>query len=113
MAEADPEICRLCQAVLEDSGFTVDIVQSGIAAVIAARDRHPECIILDVQLADVPGLVAIDWLRSNPALRNTPIILLTNHQFDHAGSAAIQPLTALRKPISAGSIRQILATISK
>jgi CheY-like chemotaxis protein len=113
VAETDPETCRLCRMVLEDSGFSVDIVESGIAAVIAARERQPECIILDVQLPDVPGLVAIDWLRSNPALRNTPIILLTSQHVEHADTAAIQPLTALRKPISAGSIRQILATIGK
>jgi two-component system, OmpR family, response regulator len=113
VAEAEPEALQLCRDVLEKSGFVVDAVDSGIAAVIAARDQCPDLIFVDLQLRDVPGREAITWLRSNPALRSTPIIVLMMNTDDDLDQAAIQPGAALRKPVSPAAIQRTIREVLK
>ena len=55
VVEAEPATVRLCRYILESSGFVVDAVGSGIAAVVAAREKLPNVILIDLQLQDVPG----------------------------------------------------------
>ena len=108
VVEAEPETLRLCRDVLEGAGFVVDVVDSGIAAVVAAREERPDLILVDLQLRDVPGREAIGWLRSNPALRSTPIIVLTTNAREDAELAAIRPGASLRKPVSPATIRRAI-----
>jgi CheY-like chemotaxis protein len=67
---ADSETLQLCRDALESSGFVADAMDSGIAAVVAARASPPDLVLVDVQLRDVPGCEAIGWLRSNPSLQS-------------------------------------------
>ena len=108
LVEGDPTTQRLCREVLESSGFVVDVVDSGIAAVVAARAGLPDLILIDLQLRDVPGQEAIGWFRSNPALRSTPIIILATTAEDHADLAVPWPGAALWKPLSAVIIRRAI-----
>lgn len=113
VVEADPVTLRLCRDVLESAGFEVDAVDSGIAAVVATRAGLPDLILMDLQLRDVPGGEAIGWLRSNPALRSTPIIVLTTSAGDDADVAAAQPGASLRKPLSPVTIRRTIHEVFK
>jgi CheY-like chemotaxis protein len=113
VVEADPVTLRLCRDVLESSGFVVDAVDSGIGAVVAAREGLPDLIFLDLQLRDVPGGEAIGWLRSNPALRSTPIIVLTANAGDDADLVAARPGASLRKPLSPATIRRTIREVLK
>jgi CheY-like chemotaxis protein len=76
-------------------------VDTGIAAVVAAREELPDLILLDIQLRDVPGHEAIKWLRSIAALRSTPIVVPTAEAEDDAVSP---PTPSLRKPVSLAAI---------
>lgn len=105
---ADTATHRVCRAALETSGLAVDGVDSGMAALMAAREARPDLIVIDQQLRDVSGQEAIGWLRSNPALRATPIIALTTAADDATGLAAIAPGAALRKPLSPVAIRRAI-----
>lgn len=113
VVEAEPGTLRLCRDVLESSGFEVDAVDSGVAAVVAARNGLPDLILMDLQLRDVPGREAIGWLRSNPALRSTPIIVLNTNAEDEADLAAIRPGALLRKPLSAVTMRHAIREVLK
>jgi DNA-binding response OmpR family regulator len=111
VVEADPATRQLSREILEGAGFLVDAVDSGIAAVIAAREGLPDLILIDLQLPDVPGREAVGWLRSNPALRSTPIIVLTTNTDDDAEVAALRPGASLRKPISPIAIRHAIREV--
>lgn len=113
LAVLDPATLRRCRDVLEESGFLVDTVDAGIAALVAAREGRPEVIFMDLQLRDAPGREAIEWLRSNPALRSTPIILLTTKPEDEADVSAIGPVAFLRKPVSPTAIGRCLRSVMK
>ena len=111
VAVVEPAALRLFRAVLEDSGFEIDTVDSGIGAVIAARERHPDVILMDLQLRDVPAREAVEWLRSNPGLRSTPIIVLTANSDEKLDAAAILPGALLRKPVSPMTIRRAISGV--
>jgi CheY-like chemotaxis protein len=89
VVDEDTMALRVCREVVEKAGFAVEAVDSGVAAVISARDRRPEFIFIAPQLRDVPGSKAVEWLRANPALRAIPIVVLP-------------------KPVTAGAIRQCI-----
>jgi CheY-like chemotaxis protein len=102
---------QLCRAFLESSGFVTDAVDSGIAAVVAARESPPDLVLVDVQLRDVPGCEAIGWLRSNPALQSTRIIVLTINAEDDAVPTLARPYALLPKPVSPAAIRRTIREV--
>jgi two-component system cell cycle response regulator DivK len=107
----DQPTLRLCRDVLESSGFAVDQVDSGIGAVVAAREGRPDVILIDIQLRDVRGREAIGWLRSNASLRATPIIaLIAKADADAMRDGFTVPL---RKPLSASTVQRAIQEVFK
>ena len=111
VVEADPVARRICEVALASSGFAVSCVESGIAAVAAARESPPELIVIDFQLPDVPWRVAICWLRSNPLLRSIPVLVLAARAPEGVDLDAVQPLAFIRKPLSEDRVREGMATV--
>jgi CheY-like chemotaxis protein len=108
---ADSATLQLCRDALESSGFAADAVDSGIAAVVAARESPPDLVLVDVQLRDVPGREAIGWLRSNPALQSTPIIFLTTNAEDDVVPTLARQYASLPKPVSPAAIRRTIREV--
>lgn len=63
LAEDDPQLGRATQIGLEQSGYAVDWVQSGEAAVMAARLHQYGCVLLDLGLPDRDGMSVLAALR--------------------------------------------------
>ncbi len=59
---------------LQNEGYEVITAFNGVEAVDAARNQHPDLIVLDVMMPEMDGLTACDQIRS---FSNVPIILLT------------------------------------
>jgi two-component system cell cycle response regulator DivK len=107
---ADSLTHRICRAALESSGLVVEGVESGMEALMSAREVPPDLIVVDQQLRDVSGNEAIGWLRANAGLRATPIIVLTTGTDDDALAAAA-PFATLRKPLSPLAIRRTIRAV--
>ena len=107
----DSATLQLCRDALESSGFAADAVDSGIAAVVTARESPPHLVLVDVQLRDVFGCEAIGWLRSNPALRSTPIIVLTTNAEDDVVPTLARPYASLPEPVSTAAIRRTIREV--
>jgi CheY-like chemotaxis protein len=108
LAVMDPVQAGLCRRELEDVGFTVEAVESGIAAVTAARRMLLHLVLMDFQLRDVSSREAVGWLRTNPAVRATPVVILTDGAEEETALSAIQASTTLRRPASAAAIRRAI-----
>ena len=77
-AEDDPDI----QAILQMSlgvvgGYTVLLTSNGLEALDRAPAFAPDLILLDVMMPEMDGPTALESLRSDPALAETPVVFLT------------------------------------
>ena len=68
----------IARAVLQGSGYEVDTVGDGAAAVKAAHSKPYDVILMDIQMPVMDGMTATQRIRgSNHAARNVPIIAMT------------------------------------
>ena len=114
VVEGTASSLRLCRHILKGSGFDVETASSGIAALTSARNHHPDLIMMDTQLRDVPGYEFINWLRATPALQMTPIIMLGgNPATIDIESTKLGAIAILQKPASALIIHRAIREAMK
>jgi len=107
VVNTDPVSARLCRETLEQIGFVIEQVDSGVAAVVAARDRVPDLILMDAQLRDASAAEVIGWLRcANMALASIPIIVIGTIDRSPFAVRDNRETVALRKPLSPAEIER-------
>lgn len=77
IVDDNPEFCASCATLLAGAGFcVVGCAATGAAGVSRpARDRHPDVVLVDVQLPDIDGMeMARRLTRLDPA----PAVILTS-----------------------------------
>lgn len=72
--EDDADLARLLTAELGGSGYDVECQHTAVQGLIAARERPPGGILLDLGLPDFDGHLVISRLRANSQV---PIVVLT------------------------------------
>ena len=76
--EDDLHVRTPAKLVLEVIGkFEVRDCSSGREALLAARDFHPDLIVLDVMMPDIDGVSTLGLLRRLPHLADTPALFVT------------------------------------
>ncbi len=74
VVEDEELIAEMIQFNLEKSGYEVEVVYDGLAAVQKANSINPELILLDIML---PGINGFEVCRQIRRTHNMPIIMLT------------------------------------
>ncbi len=111
----DDEVGRkLLEGLLAREDYTVVAAQDGREALDLAARVSPDVVLLDVVMPEVDGFEVCRQLRSNPSLREIPIILLT--ALDSRG-ARLRGLAAgadefLTKPVDPVELRTRVRTIT-
>jgi len=67
----------LYKKMLTADGHEVLAVEDGVAALAAVYEFHPDVILLDVTMPKLDGLEVCRRLKSDPATRLTPVVLVT------------------------------------
>jgi signal transduction histidine kinase/CheY-like chemotaxis protein len=65
-----------CQA-LERGGFTIAEAANGRAALARVTERRPDVIVLDLVMPEMDGFECLAALRTHPAWRGIPVVVLT------------------------------------
>jgi two-component system, NtrC family, sensor kinase len=68
---------ELLRDLLESEGYAVLIAQSGEEGLRTAADRRPQAVIVDGFMPGIDGATVIRRIRLDPALRDTPCLLMT------------------------------------
>ena len=77
VVEDNPANMKLAVFLLEQAGYIVISAVDAEAGLTLARERHPDLILMDIQLPGMDGLAAISLLKSAEATRRIPVIALT------------------------------------
>lgn len=77
VADDTDSIRALFRKLLATDGHEVIDVSDGEAALAAVHDFHPDVVLLDVTMPRLDGLEVCRRLKSDPATRLTPVVLVT------------------------------------
>jgi CheY-like chemotaxis protein/signal transduction histidine kinase len=77
VVDDDPLIQHLLRGQLEQEGFRVLTAVDGVDGLTMAREARPNVIILDIHLPKLDGWQVLAELKSDPALVNIPVVILS------------------------------------
>jgi two-component system phosphate regulon response regulator PhoB len=77
VVEDENDIAELLRHVLSKEGFQVGVAHDGLTALEAARRETPDLVVLDWMLPELSGIDVLKELRTQPATRAVPVILVT------------------------------------
>jgi len=77
VVDDEPDIRLLAQRALEHRGFAVDTAADGAEAIEKARRGGHDLVLLDAMLPKLHGFEVARRLRSDPATRALPIVIMT------------------------------------
>jgi len=81
----------LAQATLEDEGYRVVLASSGEMGIAAFERERPDCVLLDIRMPGMDGILVCGRLRALPGGDDIPILFVTAQRdldtFDRAHDA--------------------------
>jgi signal transduction histidine kinase/CheY-like chemotaxis protein len=108
LIEDDPSAVRLLRAYLETDGYRVRVAGGGEPGLEEARRAPPAAILLDVLLPDVDGWEVLRQLKTDEALRDIPVIIVTVVDEREVG-LALGAADYLVKPVSRATLLDCLS----
>jgi DNA-binding response OmpR family regulator len=77
LVEDEDQLRRVMKDLLEREGYIVAEAQDGVQALDQVDRFNPDVIILDLNLPGLDGYGVLSQLRSRPATRDIPVVVLT------------------------------------
>ena len=101
LAEDNPINRQVALGILQDSQVEVDVAVDGYAAIQCLQQRHYDLVLMDIQMPNMDGLSACEYIRQQLLLTELPIVAMTAHAMasDIARSKAAGMNAHLTKPI--------------
>jgi CheY-like chemotaxis protein len=82
IADDKPDNLLLLARYLENEGYSYIQAKDGLEALEKIRSDNPDLALLDVNMPNKDGFVALSEIRADPALRHIPVIILTAAKAD-------------------------------
>lgn len=101
---------RMLEIVLASYAFEVTGAQDGKEALEYLAQNKPDVMLLDVDMPHATGFEICDQARSEPRLKDVPVIIMTGKAPEQVEARAerSQPNALLFKPISSGKLRSLI-----
>jgi CheY-like chemotaxis protein len=112
----DEAVLRTLVRASLDPAYEIAEAADGVESLELARALHPDLIVLDMMMPDKSGLEVLAELRTDPALSETPVVMLTARAqaADRVAAAAGGADRYLAKPFSplelAATVAELLRT---
>jgi CheY-like chemotaxis protein len=87
VVDDNPGVRGLIEAILEDAGCVVREATDAVEAIsiLSRRAWTPSVILLDLNLPGMSGTEVIDWVQTEPRLREVPIVIVSGLDVANAG----------------------------
>ena len=95
------------------NGLNVSVARNGFEAIERAERELPSLIIMDIQMPQMNGIEAIQYLKANPVTRPIPILVLTALAMSGDRERCLQAgaMDYLSKPVSLADLVQRIRKI--
>jgi two-component system, chemotaxis family, response regulator PixG len=105
-----PTVLQAINAFLDDSSFTVVMINDPVKALMQVVRSKPELILLDVGMPNLDGYELCRLLRRHPTFKSTPIIMVTGHTgfIDRAKAKLVGSSGYLTKPFTQSDLLKIV-----
>ena len=77
IVEDNDKNLKLVRDVLQVKGYRTLEAETAEVGIALAGEHHPDLILMDIQLPDLPGDQALAHLRAEPATASIPVVALT------------------------------------
>ena len=88
LVDDDPQILQLYREGLATQGAQVVIATDGVAAIQVLRERKPDVVVLDLMMPRFTGVDVLKFIRSQPALKAVPVVVLSNSYMNQLAAEA-------------------------
>jgi len=78
LVEDEESMRRVLKGKLEHAGFVSIEAKDGAEALVLAKEKHPDLILLDIIMPRMDGVVMLQELRKDSWGKDVPIMVLTN-----------------------------------
>jgi len=78
LVDDDKLTVKLYKGKFEDGGLEIDTAPDGEVALAKLKESKPDLVLLDVMMPKMDGLEMMEHMKSNPATKKIPVMLLTN-----------------------------------
>jgi two-component system, OmpR family, phosphate regulon response regulator PhoB len=75
--EDEPDVAELISYNLQSAGFETFVGATGQDGLRLAQDCRPDIVLLDLMLPDMPGMQVCRVLKSTPATRDVPVLIVS------------------------------------
>lgn len=90
IVEDDVLLSRMYVTIFTSKNYEVETAIDGQDALDKARTKKPSLILLDVMMPKLNGMEVLQKLKADPALKDIPVIILTNLAGDSDVQTALQ-----------------------
>jgi CheY-like chemotaxis protein len=105
-----PHHAEEIQSALIKAGYQVQLSTTGSRAQIQLAFTTPDLIVLDLNLPDIPGEIILRQIKSQPRLRQSHLILLSEDAQTAKDTKDLADLI-LMKPVSAEQLGELPASL--
>jgi len=77
VVEDDDDTAEMLAEMVRLSGYEARLYHGAQTAMAAFKKQAPALVVLDIMMPDISGMEVLRYLRRDPALRHTPVIILS------------------------------------
>jgi len=88
LVEDDAVVVHVYRAKFLREGFRVEVAEDGLVALKMLPTLRPDIVVLDLMMPKLNGVDVLKYIRSNPDLKATPVIILSNASMTSLAGAA-------------------------
>lgn len=90
LVEDDPFLLKMYQKKFQIEGFDVQTAPDGEEGLIKIKSFIPDLVLMDVMMPKLNGIDAVVKAKADPAIKNIPIVILTNLSATDDAQAAVK-----------------------
>jgi chemosensory pili system protein ChpA (sensor histidine kinase/response regulator) len=90
LVEDDLVVIKVYAAKFLREGFGIEVAKDGLEAMKMLAAVRPDVVVLDLMMPKFNGVDVLRFIRSNPALKTVPVIILSNAHMTSLAQAAAE-----------------------